>query len=376
VTLSHIHHRDRHFLSPTNALGPHNVVPSYPSSTLHCYYPLPHHAANYAHISPSQTYHSHSHTEGRLPLPSASQSHIPSLRHTPSIPSSENIRIKHVPVSSSPGQQDNTNSHNSQCIHSHSPVTFYQPQPIPAFTASQHIPLPYNSVFPTHASLPQPHAVRTNPNHSNSEISYITSTLPSTKDVPLFTGKHDWGPWHSAVRTLSLNSNLLGHVADDPLPRAAFDPGLWPTYPPTVHQRSTHAEIQSFTTWWSRDGLTSHILMSRLSSSVLSSLPIPNERMGQRRSARSVYLTLHHQYGAGDYSAVMLIEAHLHRLRCLPTRGGVCILEFISTWCISINQMEAAGFLLGTRQLLSIFAEGFRITQLLLSICMTALFPH
>ena len=42
-------------------------------------------------------------------------------------------------------------------------------------------------------------------------------------------GKHDWGPWNSAVRTLITNANLLGHIADDPLSGMIFDPGLWPT---------------------------------------------------------------------------------------------------------------------------------------------------
>ena len=109
---------------------------------------------------------------------------------------------------------------------------------------------------------------------------------------------------------------------------------------------------------WSRDGIASHVLTSRLSSSVLGSLPIANERMGQHRSARTVYFTLRHQYGAGDYSSVMIIEAHLRQLRCLPSRGGVRVGDFINTWHVSVNQMEAAGFLPGPQQLLSIFADG------------------
>ena len=80
--------------------------------------------------------------------------------------------------------------------------------------------------------------------------------------------------------------------------------------------------------------------------------------MGQHRSARTVYFTLCHQYGAGDYSAVMVIEACLHQLRCWPTRGGVRVADFINTWRTSINQMEAAGFLPSNRQLLSIIADG------------------
>ena len=60
----------------------------------------------------------------------------------------------------------------------------------------------------------------------------------------------------------------------------------------------------------------------------------------------------------GDYSAVMVIEARLRQLKCLPACGGVRTADFISTWRASINQMEAAGFLPGLRQLLSMFADG------------------
>ena len=54
----------------------------------------------------------------------------------------------------------------------------------------------------------------------------------------------------------------------------------------------------------------------------------------------------------------MVIEARLRQLRCLPTRGGVHLSKFITTWQTSLNQMDAAGFLPGPRQLLTIFADG------------------
>ena len=62
-----------------------------------------------------------------------------------------------------------------------------------ASTATPHIPI-------THARLAT--------NVPNSQISYVNPSLPSTKDVPLLTVRRDWGPWHSAVRTLILNANL------------------------------------------------------------------------------------------------------------------------------------------------------------------------
>ena len=272
-------HPGRRSLPPANSLGSQYVLPSdsYPSSTLHYYYPAPQRPPNYAHILPSA-----SNFQSHFPLPSASQSHIPSLRRTPSVPVPDNIHIAHVPSSPFIDQRNNEKSRNSQRIQSLSPIAFHEPQPLHNFPASPPIHIPNNSLPSPVINLPHPR-VRTNttvpPQH---QISFINSSLPSTKDVPLLTGKHDWGPWHSAVRTLILNANLLGHIADDPLPGAAFDPGLWPTYPPTVHQRSSHADLQTFTDWWSRDGIASHILTSRLSSSVLGSLPIANERMGHR----------------------------------------------------------------------------------------------
>ena len=382
-------HPGRHSLPPTNAFGPHQAYASYPSSTLQYYYPSPLHAANYAHISTShQNFQPYSSVpiDNQILLPSASQSHIPSLRRTPSTSPLDNVNIPQAPNPSFFVQRNDALSRNSQRIQSTSPIAFYHSQPSPALVAPQPIPLPPNPLLlptftepqqaplphnpipppyamPPHAPLPfvpfpVNHHLPNPPINPNNQISYITSSLPSTKDVPLLNGKHDWGPWHSSVRTLILNANLLGHIADEPLPGATFDPGLWPTYPPTVHRASTHADIQAFTDWWSRDGLASHILTSRLSPAVLGSLPIANERMGHRRSARTIYLTLRHQYGAGDYSAVMLIEARLRQLRCLLSRGGVRIMDFITTWRISINQMEAAGFLPGTRHLLTIFADG------------------
>lgn len=112
-----------------------------------------------------------------------------------------------------------------------------------------------------------------------------------------------------------------------------------------------------YSEWWNKEKVVSYILTSRLAPSVLGTLPIANAQMGLRRSAQVVYTTLKNNYGAGDYSAVMAIEACLRRLRCLPTRGGVRIPEYISIWRSSYNQMEAAGYPPSSRQALTMFAD-------------------
>jgi hypothetical protein len=58
-------------------------------------------------------------------------------------------------------------------------------------------------------------------------------------------------------------------------------------------------------------------------TAILNSLPMPNVRLGERRTARSVYAFLRQHYGSGDYNSVANIETKLqgsllrqrHRLR-------------------------------------------------------------
>jgi hypothetical protein len=54
----------------------------------------------------------------------------------------------------------------------------------------------------------------------------------------------------------------------------------------------------------------------------------------------------------------MIIEAKLRQLCCLPTRGGVRVADYVATWRIAYNQMEAAGHLPSKRQLLTMFVNG------------------
>src|SRR5271168_330162 len=297
-------------LPPAIIHGPQHVLSSYPSSMLQYYSSSPHNVTNFAHISTFPQHPSlHPPDGGNFGLlPSVSGSRIPSLRHSPPYSPLANIDVCHATFSPLHDQKFQNESRNSRRIHSISPIVYAHPPSVPIVAAPQPIPLPihlppippaptfqHQPPFPPHA-IPPPIIPNTN-NH----LPHFNTSLPSTKDIPLLSGKHDWRSWNSAVRTLIMNANLLGHIADEPLPGASFDPGLWPTYPPAVHQGSSPADLQLFTEWWTRDGLASHILTSRLAASVLGCLPIANERMGQRCSSRTVYAMLRHQFGAGDY---------------------------------------------------------------------------
>jgi Reverse transcriptase (RNA-dependent DNA polymerase) len=420
-TSGHTYRPGRSSAPPANTLAPPIVsLPTYPSSTLNNYFhqsnSFIHHDQNNAHtFAPA---FSNFYDPNILP-PSASQSHVPTIRRTPSSSlrsmqstrdlqnpvntnpphSPSNIQQYYVPLSplifQSPLHTSPTNNHRTQIntlqTRRHS---IFSPQiinsPLPNNTVHSPSPRPQSARLPTPNIIHQPNNIIApqpvyptlplplNPQFSpSSESSHISSSshssrsqhisssratlkfsLPSTKDIPLLTGKHDWGPWHSAVSSLVLCSNLLSHIADDLLPGAAYDPDLWPTYPPVLQPSSSPEERTEFSNWWSRDGVATHILVSRLSPTVLGSLPIANLRLAQRRSARDVYRALRSNYGAGDYSAVMIIETKLRQLRCLPTRGGVRVNDYVATWRTAYNQMEAAGHLPSERQLLAMFVDG------------------
>ena len=205
-------------LPPANVIGSHHTLPSYPSSMLQYYYPFPHYNANYAHISssshPFPSHPSDTVESAHIPLPSASQSHVPSLRHTPSASLDINIDNQRTLPSPFLDQRFHNHSRASECTHSLSPIAFTQPHFDPNAFPSRQFLHPLHAAQPTYPLFPQPFYQHPQPAqlapvlpviHNSSSI----SSLPSTKDVPLLTGKHNWGPWHLAVRTLILNSNLL-----------------------------------------------------------------------------------------------------------------------------------------------------------------------
>jgi hypothetical protein len=228
----------------------------YPSSTLQNYYPNPLNQ-NYVHISSPPLLFLPV-IYGPLPLPSALQSCIPTLRGTPSshsicqlnlniepqtppivqytspllsplcfpqpfsspsmnILNSPRITLQparnastphdsllfslhpesnlHTPHNVSPICQEPLFLHSSTTVNSQpiNPIALPIDYPVPAsfenhcspFYQSQHSPSLYFSSEDRHSST-----------HSKT---FLKFTLPSTKDIPIPNGKHNWGPWHMAV---------------------------------------------------------------------------------------------------------------------------------------------------------------------------------
>jgi hypothetical protein len=210
ISLSESHvHSGRHSLPPTNALGPHHVLPPYPSSSLCYYYPSvspSHFPQNAAHISAfsqlelfiTQPYDTNNF--GHPTVSSVSQFHIPSLRHIPSSHHSvahhiNDIDSQKIPNSPLSHQRNNINFQHTVSL---SPAAFVQH--ISPIIAPQ-LPLLANPIPPPLLRSP---SVRSSislppPTHTIFSPPYSKPSLPSTTDIPLLSRKHDWGPWHAAV---------------------------------------------------------------------------------------------------------------------------------------------------------------------------------
>jgi hypothetical protein len=183
-------------------------------------------------------------------------------------------------------------------------------------------------------------------------------TLPSTKDIPKLATKGDWGTWNTAITTLITNQQVFGHISDGLAPGARYDPTFVPSFPPAIYPHSSQADVDDFTHWWSMDGIASHVLCSTIEASILNSLPIPNVRLGERRTARDIYTFLRHHYGCGDYNSVANIELKLRSLSCGVGTGYVTVQEYITAYRLYTNEMDSAGYPMPPRQLLQLFADG------------------
>lgn len=190
---------------------PEYALPSYPSSTIHYYFPLSHVPYGSLPMIPSS-----SNPPAFAVLPSVSQSRVPSLRRTPSVHSQ-----------SSPSRHDNKDSpflapnplvnpsynsdhyspvperhldnisRSSQYIPAPLPPSNFNLNPSPPLVAPQPVqgqpasflPPQFSQPFAPPGPLLVPAYNSVNPSlHTN-----FNSSLPSTKDIPLLTGKQDWG---------------------------------------------------------------------------------------------------------------------------------------------------------------------------------------
>jgi len=336
--------RSFHNRSHNSSVRPNSVHDFYSLPPRYVPTVIPDHG-NLSLRTPSQARSHLQHNLFRAPLRTSSSvteslhSHpVPSLRQTPP------HMHDYVPQPRSPLLSRTPSTNNIHHVRNDfAPFPFQAPPPLP-FQAPP--------LLPSQAPPPLPFQA---PRLSSFQR---PPTLPSTKDVPRLAGKSDWGTWNTAITTLIKNQQVFSHISDGLAPGARYNPIFIPSFPPAINPQSSPADMDEFTHWWSMDGIASHILCSTIDASILNSIPTPNARLGECRTARDVYDFLRQHYGSGDYNSVANLESKLRALSCGTGSGCVTVQDYITAYRLYTNEMGSAGYPMPPRQLLQLFADG------------------
>ena len=157
--------------------------------------------------------------------------------------------------------------------------------------------------------------------------------------IPLLGSSKDWPWWYAAVVEMVDNLGLFRHICREPHDGTPAHPACRPTYPPALPGNPLAGELEVYDTWWQDDGITRHILCSRLGPGPWSIVPLKRDSNGTPVStARDVFCALHETYGGGDHSSAGELKDHLIVLRCGTTCDSV--LQYVETWRSSLHQLE------------------------------------
>ena len=145
----------------------------------------------------------------------------------------------------------------------------------------------------------------------------------------------------------------LGHISSPPAPGVTPRPDRLPTYPPPLSQQPTNDEVTASHVWWEHDNIVSHILTTRLTSTVLSILPFDDDNDGPNpRTARTVYELLRKMYSVHDHISSSALYTELCNLQC-----GNRVQEYVTKWRGGITQLRAAKFIISYRIVIERFLD-------------------
>jgi len=159
-------------------------------------------------------------------------------------------------------------------------------------------------------------------------------SLPTLTHIPILSGRLDFAPWDSGIRSILWSLGLVSHIV---IPGDPIDP-LWletlPSYPPNLAQGYGQADLQVYRQWWDWDVIADHVISTRLSNLVRVSIP-PNNILGTRM-ARTVYEAIRQLYdlrgfadGLTIYNALMALPCHPHRIQ-----------EFVVKWRAGVSRLH------------------------------------
>jgi len=228
---------------------------------------------------------------------------------------------------------------------------FFPSRPQPLYYPVYSDPQPMRHPPPAPDPFLQPSLIATSPSTVPS-VPALARTLPTVTHIPILSGRADFGAWNDGVRTLILHLGYLGHIAERPSPGITPLPDRVPTYPPILSQYPSTPELSASRTWWEHDYVTSHVLLSRLSSVVRSLLPYDDNDPVSPRTSRLIYETLQDAYGLRGYASGSALYSDLRTLTC-----GSRVQEFVTRWRSGISQLRSARYPLVLREVIELFLE-------------------
>ena len=186
--------------------------------------------------------------------------------------------------------------------------------------------------------------------HSHTSSSTI-KTLPTVTHIPLLTSKTDFFAWDEGVTTLLRANGLLGHILDPSEPMDLSRPDRMASPPPVLPHHALREEIAQFNSWWDRDNIAQHILVSRLGNIPRGLLPSPNIAT---RTALSIYKMLSQYYGTSNFTDCAEILTSLQNLTCTSGR----VVDYVSKWRTGISRLQSARFIYNVKLCINYFVRG------------------
>ncbi|KAF8224286.1 hypothetical protein L208DRAFT_1312426 [Tricholoma matsutake] len=171
--------------------------------------------------------------------------------------------------------------------------------------------------------------------------------------IPTLMGRSDWVPWSNQVAATLLAHDLISHICDMPEPNIPFDIRYVPSYPPHHDACSMPEELAVYRLWCHRDGAALSVLFGCLSPAAHLLLPNTGARISRATTARLIYNTLLHHFGGGDWTSTVDLKKTLHMTICVPSQ----VPEYVTTWCLGINQLESSSWAMDQREALQEFMD-------------------
>ena len=144
-----------------------------------------------------------------------------------------------------------------------------------------------------------------------------------------------------------------GHITSQPAAGVTPRADCTPSYSPTLSTRPTTVELETSRTWWEDDNIVSHILTSRLTTSVLSILPFEDDDKSLTpQTAHTVYDVLWKLYSVHNHTSSSALYSELCNLQC---NGRV--LEYVTKWRAGVLQLRAARFIFSFPMIIERFLD-------------------